>query len=143
MSVRFEQVSTVDWNIDSEYEIGTKVKYDGGTYVSVKNVPKGINISFNGYWKKLELKDDLSELAETVDGLSEDVSGIEDTLYGEDNDGLVDDVGAIIDNLTTEVSDSPVVFKFAYNNGVYGFMVGDVFHPFGNEVPEQNGGGEE
>lgn len=143
MSVRFEQIDTLPWNINSEYEIGTKVVNGDKKYVSVKNVPKGINIGFNEYWKPLKLEEDLAELAETVDRLSEDIGTIEDTLYGEDNDGLVDDVDAIIDNLTTEVSETPVVFKFAYSGGVYGFMVGDVFHPFGNEVPEQNGGGDE
>ena len=138
MSVRFEQIDTLPWNINSEYEIGTKVVNGDKKYVSIKNVPKGINIGFTEYWKPLELGEDLAELAETVDGLSEDIGTIEDTLYGEDNDGLVDDVDAIIDNLTIE-GDTPLVFKFAVSDGVYGFMVGETFHPFGEEVTPTNG----
>lgn len=33
-----------------------------------------------------------------------------------------------------EVSENPVVFQFSYEDGVYGFMVGKTFHPFGGEV---------
>ena len=49
-------------------------------------------------------------------------------------DTLETNVGAIATCITTEVSETPVVFQFAYENGVYGFMVGDTFHPFGGEV---------
>lgn len=121
MSVRFEQVSTEAWNIKNNYSIGTKVVYDGKAYVSKKNVPVGINIGMSEYWKKLELKDDVTELTEAVEELQEDV-------------------GNIKENLTVTVSEDSVPFKFAYDaeNSVYGFMVGEVFHPFGGEVVPAN-----
>ena len=117
MSVRFEQVSTETWNINASYNIGTKVVYNGKTYVSKKNVPVGVNIGMGDYWKKLELKDDVTELTEAVEELQGDVEDISD-------------------NLTVTVSEDDVPFKFAYDseNSVYGFMVGEVFHPFGGEV---------
>ena len=116
-SVRFEQVSTTGWNINNSYAVGTKVTYDGSTYVSKKNVPSGTNIGMSDYWKKMELADDVSELA-----------GVVETLEG--------DVSDITSNLEVTVSEETVPFKFAYDseNGVYGFMVGEVFHPFGGEV---------
>ena len=119
MSVRFEQVSTLPWNIKQSYSVGTKVLYNGKYYISKKNVPVGVNIGMGDYWKKLELKDDVADLAEAVEDLQEDVSDING-------------------NLTVTVSETDVPFKFAYDseNGVYGFMVGEVFHPFGGEVIE-------
>lgn len=117
--VRFEQVSTTGWNINNSYAVGTKVTYNGSTYVSKKNVPSGVNIGMSDYWKKMELADDVTELASTVEILED----------------AVDDIAS---NLETTVSDKTVPFKFAYDseNSVYGFMVGEVFHPFGGEVIE-------
>ena len=114
MSVRFEQVSTEAWNIKNSYSVGTKVVYDGKTYVSKKNVPVGVNIGMGDYWQKLELKDDVTELTEVVEDIN--------------------------DNLTVTVGEDDVAFKFAYDaeNSVYGFMVGEVFHPFGEEVIPTN-----
>lgn len=116
-SVRYEQVSTSAWNIKNSYSIGTKVVYDGNTYVSKKNVPSGVNIGMTDYWKKLELADDVGELIETVEELENDVSDIQS-------------------NLVVTVSEEDVPFKFAYDSeaGIYGFMVGETFHPFGEEV---------
>ena len=117
MSVRFEQVSTLPWDISTSYEKGTKVSYDGKCYVSKKDVPVGVNIGMGDYWKKLELKDDVTELAEAVEDLETDV-------------------GTLKSNTTVAVSDVDVPFKFAYDseNQIYGFMVGEIFHAFGNEV---------
>ena len=117
MSVRFEQVSTLPWDISTSYEKGTKVAYDGKCYVSKKNVPVGVNIGMGDYWKKMELKDDVTELAEAVEEIEGDVTRLKN-------------------NITTTVSDVDVPFKFAYDseNEIYGFMVGEVFHAFGNEV---------
>lgn len=119
-SVRFEQVSTSDWNIKNSYNVGTKVVYDGSTYVSKKNVPSGVNIGMTDYWKKLELSDDVSELADAVEELEGDVSDIQS-------------------NLVVTVSETDVPFKFAYDSehNVYGFMIGEVFHPFGGEVIDE------
>lgn len=77
MSVRFEQVSTLPWNISTAYEKGTKVAYDGKCYVSKKDVPVGVNIGMGDYWKKMELKDDVTELAEAVEDLSETIEDLE------------------------------------------------------------------
>ena len=117
MSVRFEQVSTLPWDISTAYEKGTKVTYDGKCYVSKKDVPVGVNIGMGDYWKKLELKDDVTELAEAVEELETDV-------------------GTLQSNTTVTVSEVDIPFKFAYDseNQIYGFMVGEVFHAFGNEV---------
>ena len=117
MSVRFEQVSTLPWDISTSYEKGTKVSYDGKCYVSKKDVPVGVNIGMGDYWKKLELKDDVTELAEAVEDLETDV-------------------GTLKSNTTVTVSEVDIPFKFAYDseNQIYGFMVGEVFHAFGNEV---------
>ena len=117
MSVRFEQVSTLPWDISTSYEKGTKVSYDGKCYVSKKDVPVGVNIGMGDYWKKLELKDDVTELAEAVEDLETDV-------------------GTLQSNTTVTVSEVDIPFKFAYDseNQIYGFMVGEVFHAFGNEV---------
>ena len=119
MSVRFEQVSTLPWNIKQSYSVDTKVVYNGKYYISKKNVPVGVNIGMGDYWKKLELKDDVADLADAIEDLQDDVEDIND-------------------NLTTTVSETNVPFKFAYDNenNVYGFMVGEVFHPFGGEVIE-------
>ena len=119
MSVRFEQVSLSAWDKTNAYQIGTKVKYGDVMYVAKKDVPKGINIGMSDYWKKM---DDLSSLDTRVDTLETNV-------------------GAIATCITTEVSDTPVVFQFAYQDGVYGFMVGETFHPFGGEVAPTNGEG--
>lgn len=121
MSVRFEQVSTEAWNIKNKYGVGTKVVYNGKTYVSKQNVPVGVNIGMGDYWQKLELKDDVTELAEAVEDLQGDVEDISD-------------------NLTVTVGEDSVPFKFAYDaeNSVYGFMVGEVFHTFGGEVVPSN-----
>ena len=117
MSVRFEQISTLPWDISTAYERGTKVAYDGKCYVSKKDVPVGVNIGMGDYWKKLELKDDVTELAEAVEDLETDV-------------------GTLKSNTTVTVSEVDIPFKFAYDseNQIYGFMVGEVFHAFGNEV---------
>ena len=117
MSVRFEQVSTLPWDISTSYEKGTKVSYDSKCYVSKKDVPVGVNIGMGDYWKKLELKDDVTELAEAVEDLETDV-------------------GTLQSNTTVTVSEVDIPFKFAYDseNQIYGFMVGEVFHAFGNEV---------
>ena len=112
MGVRFEQVSLYAWDKTNAYQIGTKVKYGDYMYVAKKDVPKGVNIGMSDYWKKM---DDLSSLDTRVDTLETNV-------------------GAIATCITTEVSENPVVFQFAYEDGVYGFMVGNVFHPFGGEV---------
>ena len=119
MSVRFEQVSTLPWNIKQSYAVDTKVMYNGKYYISKKNVPVGINIGMSDYWKKLELKDDVEDLAEAVEDLQEDVEDIQEQLV-------------------VTVSETDIPFKFAYDseNSVYGFMVGEVFHPFGGEVIE-------
>ena len=119
MGVRFEQVSLSAWDKTNAYQIGTKVKYGDYMYVAKKDVPKGINIGMSDYWKKM---DDLSSLDTRVDALETNV-------------------GAIATCITTEVSDTPVVFQFAYEDGVYGFMVGDTFHPFGGEAASTNGEG--
>ena len=116
MSVRFEQVSTLPWDINTFYEKGTKVSHDGKCYVSKKDVPVGVNIGMGDYWKKMELKDDVTELAEAVEELETDV-------------------GTLKSNTTVTVSETNIPFKFAYSNGIYGFMVGEEFHPFGLEVP--------
>lgn len=117
MSVRFEQVSTLPWDISTAYEKGTKVSYNGKCYVSKKDVPVGVNIGMGDYWKKMELKDDVTELAEAVEELETDV-------------------GTLKTNTTVTVGETAVPFKFAYDseNQIYGFMVGEVFHAFGNEV---------
>ena len=119
MGVRFEQISVYTWNINNEYDANTRVKYGDYWYVTKKNVPKGVNIGMSDYWKKC---DDVSSLDTRVDTLETNV-------------------GAIATCITTEVSETPVVFQFAYENGVYGFMVGDTFHPFGGEVAPTNGEG--
>ena len=117
MSVRFEQISTLPWDISTSYEKGTKVSYDGKCYVSKKDVPVGVNIGMGDYWKKMELKDDVTELAEAVEELETDV-------------------GTLKSNTTVTVSETDIPFKFAYDseNQIYGFMVREVFHAFGNEV---------
>lgn len=117
MSVRFEQVSTLPWDISTSYEKGTKVSYDGKYYVSKKDVPVGINIGMGDYWKKMELKDNVTELAEAVEDLETDVA----TLKA---------------NTTVTVGETAVPFKFAYDSehSVYGFTVGETFYPFGSQV---------
>ena len=124
MGVRFEQVSLSNWNIGEAYQIGTKVKYGDYNYVALKNVPKGVNIGMTDYWKKL---DDLSSLDARMDTAEEKIETLETN------------VGAIATCLTTEVSENNVVFQFAYEDGVYGFLVGETFHPFGGEVTPTNG----
>lgn len=119
MRVRFEQISDYTWKINNEYDANTRVKYGDYWYVAKKNVPKGINIGMTDYWKKC---DDISSL-----------DGRMDTAEGK-IDALETNVGAIATCITTEVSENPVVFQFAYEDGVYGFMVGETFHPFGGEV---------
>ena len=123
-SVRYRQISTADWNIDCGYDAGTVVEYDGHAYVSLKVVPSGINIGMSNYWKKLTANDDIDELQNAVDDLEEDVN----TLGG--------DIGTIKNQLKVTVDEATVPFQFAYDseNEVYGFMVGEVFHPFGGEV---------
>ena len=82
MNVRFEQISTLDWNINSSYSVGTKVKYNGKCYLSKKDVPVGINIGMGDYWKKLVLADDVSELAGDVETLETKVGVLESGLGG-------------------------------------------------------------
>ena len=124
MGVRFEQISTYTWNINNEYDANTRVKYGDYWYVAKKNVPKGVNIGMSDYWKKC---DDISSLDSRMD-TAEGKIGVLET-----------NVGAIATCITTEVSETPVVFQFAYEDGVYGFMVGETFHPFGGEVAPTNG----
>ena len=124
MSVRFEQISTYTWNINNKYDANTRVKYGNYWYVAKKDVPKGVNIGMGDYWKKC---DDISSLDSRMD-----------TAEGKINT-LETNVGAIATCITTEVSETPVVFQFAYEDGVYGFMVGETFHPFGGEVAPTNG----
>lgn len=105
MNVRFEQVSLSPWNIKNSYEVGTKVKHNGVIYVSVKAVPIGINIGFGEYWKKLSLTDDVEQLIEAVDAVEEDVSEIEEVLYGTtEEDGLIERVEALEDEIDTSVT---------------------------------------
>lgn len=110
MSVRFKQVATEAWNIKSAYDVGTVVEYDGNAYVSVKAVPVGVNIGFTEYWKKITVEEDVEDLQGDVEDIKE--------------------------QLVVTVGEDDVPFQFAYDseNEVYGFMVGEVFHPFGGEV---------
>lgn len=113
MSVRFEQISVLPWDINKTYEIGTKVVHNNKKYVSKRNVPKGVNIGMGDYWKKLELSSDVEELAETVEAQGTEITTLKT-------------------NLTATVGEDAVPFKFAYDseNDVYGFIVGNVFHAF-------------
>ena len=126
MGVRFEQISVYTWNINNEYDANTRVKYGDYWYVAKKNVPRGVNIGMSDYWKKC---DDISSLDSRMD-TAEGKIGVLET-----------NVGAIATCITTEVNETPVVFQFAYEDGVYGFMVGETFHPFGGEVAPTNGEG--
>lgn len=108
--VIYRQIATTTWNITNSYDVGTIVTYDGNDYVSLKPVPKGVNIGFTDYWKKITVEND-------VEGLQNNVEDIQEQLV-------------------VTVGSDDVPFKFAYDstNEVYGFMVGEVFHPFGGEV---------
>lgn len=119
MSVRFKQVATEAWDINSAYDVGTVVTYDGNAYVSLKVVPMGVNIGFTDYWKKITVEADIESLQNNVDALQSDVEDIQEQLV-------------------VTVGEDDVPFQFAYDstNEVYGFMVGEVFHPFGGEVIE-------
>ena len=119
MSVRFKQVATEAWNIKSAYDVGTVVEYDGNAYVSVKAVPVGVNIGFTEYWKKITVEDDVADLQEDVGALQSSVEDIQEQLV-----------------VTVGEDDVPFQFAFDSENEVYGFMVGEVFHPFGGEVIE-------
>lgn len=112
-SVRYKQIATTDWDIDSGYDIGTVVEYDGNAYVSVKIVPSGVNIGMTDYWKPITTDEDVADLQEAVDSMQT--------------------------QLNVTVGEDTVPFKFAYDseNEVYGFMVGEVFHPFGREVIDE------
>ena len=126
MAVRFEQVFLSAWDKTNAYQIGTKVKYGDYMYVAKKDVPQGVNIGMGDYWKKMDNLSSLDSRLDTAEG----------------NIGtLTTNVGAIATCITTEVSENPVVFQFAYEDGVYGFMVGETFHPFGGEVAPTNGEG--
>lgn len=111
-SVRYKQIATTDWDIDSGYDVGTVVEYDGNAYVSIKVVPSGVNIGMTDYWKPITTDEDIADLQEAVD--------------------------AIQSQLIVTAGEDEVPFKFAYDseNDVYGFMVGEVFHPFGGEVTD-------
>lgn len=112
-SVRYKQIATTDWDIDSGYDIGTVVEYDGNAYVSVKVVPSGINIGMTDYWKPITTDDNIADLQEAIDSIQS--------------------------QLIVTAGEDEVPFKFAYDseNDVYGFMVGEVFHPFGGEVIDE------
>ena len=116
-SVRYKQIATVEWNIDDAYDVGTVVEYDGNAYVSLKVVPCGVNIGMSDYWKKITTDADIKNLQDAVGAIGSDVNDIQAQLI-----------------VTVDEDDIP--FKFAYDstNEVYGFMVGEVFHPFGGEV---------
>ena len=116
-SVRYKQIATTDWDIDSGYDIGTVVEYDGHAYVSVKVVPVGVNIGMTDYWKPITTDEDIADLQEALDAIGTDVNTIQSQLV-------------------VTVGEDDVPFQFAYDttNEVYGFMVGEVFHPFGGEV---------
>lgn len=115
--VRYRQIATTTWNITNSYDVGTIVTYDGNDYVSLKPVPKGVNIGFTDYWKKITVENDVEGLQNNVEALQSDVEDIQEQLV-------------------VTVGEDGVPFKFAYDstNEVYGFMVGEVFHPFGGEV---------
>ena len=117
MSVRFKQVATQAWDINSTYDVGTVVTYDGNSYVSLKTVPKGVNIGFTDYWKKITVESDIESLQNNVDALQSDVEDIQEQLV-----------------VTVDEDDVPFQFAYDSTNEVYGFMVGDVFNPFGGEV---------
>lgn len=147
MGVRFRQIDTLEWDINSSYEVGTEVVYSNKRYISKKNVPVGVNIGSSLYWKKLELADDVEELAEAVED-NADAIGTLANLTTTAKSNLVNAINEIDGNVGTvsgkvtvlennskvTVGEDTVTFKFAYSDGVYGFMVGEVFHPFGAEV---------
>ena len=116
-SVRYKQIATSEWDIDSGYDVGTIVEYDGNAYVSLKVVPSGINIGMTDYWKPITTDEDIAELQSAVEVLEADVEDVQNQLV-------------------VTVGEDDVPFQFAYDttNEVYGFMVGEVFHPFGGEV---------
>lgn len=111
-SVRYKQIATTDWDIIVGYDIGTVVEYNGNAYVSIKAVPSGVNIGMTDYWKPITTDEDIADLQEAVD--------------------------TIQSQLIVTAGEDKVPFKFAYDseNEVYGFMVGEVFHPFGGEVTD-------
>lgn len=117
--VRYKQISTLEWDIDNAYDVGTVVEYDGHAYVSIKVVPSGVNIGMTNYWKPITTDADIADLQDAVDAIATDVTTMQSQLI-------------------VTVGENDVPFKFAYDseNEVYGFMVGEVFHPFGGEVTE-------
>lgn len=119
--VSFRGYAVDSWNINRTYEVNTVVKNSTKRYLSKKYVPCGVNIGDTSYWKELEDIDDL------VDALVDAEGDIEQ---------LQIDLGNVQTQLTVKVSEDDVPFQFAYDseNSVYGFMVGEVFHPFGGEV---------
>lgn len=116
-SVRYKQIATTDWDINSSYDVGTVVEYDGNAYVSLKVVPNGVNIGMTDYWKPITTDADIADLQDAVGAIATDVTTMQTQLV-------------------VTVGEDDVPFKFAYDttNEVYGFLVGEVFHPFGGEV---------
>lgn len=121
MSVRFKQVATQAWDINNTYDIGTDVIYGGNSYVSLKSVPKGINIGFTDYWKKITDEIDIESLQNNVEGLQNDVDDLNVTVYGdEEHTGLVDMISSQIYSTTKQKIgkwiDGKDVYRIVLNN---------------------------
>lgn len=70
------------WNVNSTYDVGVIVEYNGANYEALKSVPKGINIGCSDYWKKLA---DIETLADNVAEIEEETALFENiTTYDED-----------------------------------------------------------
>lgn len=130
-----------DWNIDSPYSIGTIVSYDGKMYKALKDVPVGVNLGFNEYWKEFSDGCDIAELLADVDELQSDVAQIQQDMSAfaglDDMEEVAEDVESevseIDDTLTTTVGDDTLKFRFKYDSTTqkYGFLdVNGDFQPF-------------
>lgn len=76
MGVYFKGYEISNWHINKSYSIGSVVKYNNKEYVAIKDVPVGINIGMNEYWKSEDVETRITNLENDVDALDEYVEGL-------------------------------------------------------------------
>lgn len=72
-----ELTGAPEWDFDTAYLEGQIVKFDGGLYIALQDVPAETNITDTNYWQKIG---DYASLGEAVAALSAEVSQLETSV---------------------------------------------------------------
>lgn len=103
-----EGENTVEWDNRAPYDIGTFVIHDGVSYVSVRDVPTGIEIGDQRYWMRVGnenvLDESLEQMIEAEEAARQTADqGLADSITAESNARIAAD-NALDDDIEAEAA---------------------------------------